>query len=89
MKVRNLQSSNGIWNLSMISSIFNNSKDVEDILKIYISGLEMKDKRVWHFSKDKNLSTKSAYEIISQTNIIINSNNNNNRNNNMINWKQI
>lgn len=77
MKVKDLWCNNKTWNASMISNIFNNPKNVEDILKIYILCSDVNDKRVWPFTKDENLFTKSAYKILSQPT------------NNMIHWKRI
>lgn len=72
LKVRRPCVNNRNWDVSKISNAFNNHKDVEDILEIYISFTEMKGKRVRYFSKDENLSTKSAKKILSKSNDIIN-----------------
>lgn len=48
----------------MVSNIFNNLNDVEDILKIYIPFSDMNDKRVWPFTKDENLSNQPIIGIM-------------------------
>lgn len=40
--------------------MFNNSKDVEDNIGIYLPTSKTSDKRVWPFTKDGNISTKSV-----------------------------
>lgn len=40
-------------------------RDIDDIIKIYIPSSKIKDNKVWTFTKSGQLSTKSAYKILS------------------------
>lgn len=42
---------------------FNNYRDVDDILKMYVPRSKTDDKRVWIYTKNGELTTKSAYRI--------------------------
>lgn len=56
---------NKSWNLSLISNIFNNAKDVKDITKIYIQSPILNDKRTRLFTKNGSIYAKFAYKTIS------------------------
>ena len=52
------------WDINVLKSIFNNLINVENIGKSYIPKFLGKDERVWHYSKNGKLATKSAYRLI-------------------------
>ncbi|KAK1361719.1 hypothetical protein POM88_046193 [Heracleum sosnowskyi] len=56
-----LKRSNGQWDESFIKNIFN-SEDAQTILKIPWGSNEIKDKIIWHYSKNGEYSVKSGYK---------------------------
>lgn len=52
LKIKDLLNANKSQNLSLISNIFNNTKDVEVIIRIYMQSSILIDKRVWPFTKN-------------------------------------
>ena len=52
---------------------------VEDITKTYLPNTKLNDKRIWPFTKDGNISTKSAYKTFTLSN--------NTSNNGLFQWK--
>ena len=66
LQVEDLYDQNRKWNVSLIGIGFDNAD--EDILKVYIPSRGNEDKRVGTHSKSGQLTTKSAYKIISAIN---------------------
>lgn len=56
------------WVERLIRSTFSNFRDVESILKIYMSNNYSVDNRVWPFTRNGDLSTKSAFKILTTSN---------------------
>lgn len=52
------------WNETVVKNVFDNSYDVEDICKIYISLESHDDKRTMPFSKSGQLTRRSACRVI-------------------------
>lgn len=81
LKIKDLWNNDKTWNSSILSTIFNDPKDVEDISRIYIPKTELIDMRVRPFTKlDGSVSTKYAYKVLVCSN--------NANNNGKMNWKQ-
>ena len=78
VKIKDLWNDSKTWNIPLISDAFGNCKDVEDITKIYLSYSELNDEIIWPFTKDGNISTKSAYKTRPTSNT--------NSNNDLIKW---
>lgn len=64
MSIKELWGPNERWDESKVKSYFSDSRDVEDILKIYIPRTEKKDEKIWQFTKEDQISTRSAYKIL-------------------------
>lgn len=56
------------WNVTFIRNNFNITKDVEDILKIYIPIQSSIDKRFWTYTKNGQVIIKSSYRVLTTKN---------------------
>ena len=62
--VKDLWRGGWLWDVNKIKEVFTDQYDVEDICKIYITAGTDDNKKVWPFSKNGQLTTKSAYREI-------------------------
>lgn len=77
--VKDLWSIDKRWDEHVIKGNFNNPTELRDICKIYIPVGSENDKRVWPFTKNGQLTRKSAYrELVKKRN---------NTQDPIINWK--
>ena len=81
LNAKDLWNLNKEWAINVLENIFKNPIVIEDICKMYIPKFTSKDEKVWPFSKNGNLTTKSAYRAIS--------NNIENDSTPSINWKAL
>lgn len=64
MVVKDLLYSNKEWNIQKNRCTFDDPRDVEDIKRAFISKSFKEDRGIWIYSKDGNLTTKSAYNFL-------------------------
>ena len=65
LKISDLWNTDKQLNIELICKILYDPTDVDNIMKMYIPRHDKEDKRVWFRDKSGQLSTKSAFRILS------------------------